>query len=174
MASPFWRGGKRFVGDVKLLDPLSSNPTDIERRGAYVGLGNTEPDIMAQCFGLAQRGKEGDGHFKPSSGEGYVASRDGDYVHAILQGCDVQCLLFETFGGFNTTVTRLLARAAEQVKNKLSHSQHLDEASWSTRTWTSLKCQKLSIALHMACAFEIAQELSASAASRRGDGVAAA
>ena len=70
------------------------------------------------------------------------------------------------FGGFSAAVVRLLARAADEVKNKLSHAQHLDEATWSTRTWTALQAQRISIALHTACAFEIAQELSSAASSR--------
>ena len=83
----------------------------------------------------------------------------------------MQCLLFETFGGFSPAVVRLLARAADEVGNKLSRSQHLDEATWSTRKWTSLQCQKISIALHIACAAEIADELSCSGVriARLGD-----
>ena len=45
------------------------------------------------------------------------------------------------------------------MSNKLSRSQYLDEVSWSTRNWTSLQCQRLSVALHIACAQEIADEL---------------
>ena len=60
---------------------------------------------------------------------------------------------------------RLLAITADQVKNKLSHSQHLDQATWATRTWTSLACQRISVSLHTACAWEIVQELSAAAAA---------
>ena len=46
-----------------------------------------------------------------------------------------------------------------KVKDKLTHAQHLDEASWSTRTWTTLQCQRLSVVLHTACAWEITEEL---------------
>ena len=37
------RSRSRLVGDVKFKDPLSSNPEDVGQRGAFVGLGNTEP-----------------------------------------------------------------------------------------------------------------------------------
>ena len=79
--------------------------------------------------------------------------------------------LLETFGGFSPAVVRLPARAADEVGNKLSRSQHLDEATWSTRKWTSLQCQKISIAHHIACAAEIADELSCSGVriARLGD-----
>ena len=59
-------------------------------------------------------------------------------------------------------------RAADKVKNKLSHSQHLDQATWATRTWTTLTSQRISVALHIACAWEVTQELSAAAAAAGG------
>ena len=121
----------------KLLDSLSSNPEDVGHVGAHVGFGNTQPDIEAQVR--------------------------RDYELALTKGCEVQCLLFETFGGFSAAVVRLIGKAAAHRGNKLSHSQHLDEASWSTRTWTSLQCQRLSVALHTACAWEIQEELSRAA-----------
>ena len=111
--------------------------------------------------------------FDPKTGQGYVAPRQGDYEFALQQGCDVQCLLFETFGGFSKAVVRLLGRAADQVGNTLSRSQHLDEASWSTRTWTTLQCQRISIALHTACAWEIQEELTLALASGGGHDAAA-
>ena len=35
-----------------------------------------------------------------------------------------------------------------------------NEVSWTTRTWSSLMAQRMSVALHMAAAWEIARELS--------------
>ena len=144
----------------------------MHRRGSKVPFGNTRPGIEAQVFGLAERGEPGQA-FDPTTGEGYVEQRNGDYTFALSKDCDVQCLLFETFGGFSPAVVRLLARAANEVGNKLSRSQHLDEATWSTSKWTSLQCQKISIALHIACAAEIADELSCSGirVARLGDSV---
>ena len=43
------------------------------QRGAFVGLGNSEPGTSADVFGLEQRGAVGDGDFRPSDGGGYVA-----------------------------------------------------------------------------------------------------
>ena len=121
------RGGKRFVGELKLLDPHSSNPDSVLLRGGYVAFGNTRPGIEAQVFGLAERGEPGKA-FDPTTGQGHVAQRNGDYTFALSKDCDVQCLLFETFGGFSASVTRLLGRAARDVQNKLSNTQYLDEA----------------------------------------------
>ena len=54
----------------------------------------------------------------------------------------------------------------DKVRNKLSKRQHEDEASWSTRSWLSLQAQRMSVALQLAAAEEIATELQA----RRGVG----
>ena len=164
---------RRLCGDQKLLDPMSSNPGDIERGGAFVGFANTQPKIEAKTYGQAQRGTPGDGPFDPTTGKGYVEPLEGEYAFALQQGCDVQCLLFETFGGFSAAVRRLIGRAADQVRNKLSRAQHLDEASWSTRTWTTLQCQRISIALHTACAWDIQEELTLALANGAGHAAAA-
>ena len=102
------KGGVRLVGDLKLFDPLSSNPDDVSRRGALVGMGNTAPGSNARVLGLAQRGEEGDGKFNPADGSGYVAFQEADYSHAIAQGCDVRPLLFETFVGMSKEVRELM------------------------------------------------------------------
>jgi len=77
------RSRSRLVGDVEFKDPLSSNPEDVGQRGAFVGLGNTEPGTSADVFGLEQRGAVGDGDFRPSDGGGYVAYKKADYAHAL-------------------------------------------------------------------------------------------
>ena len=53
----------------------------------------------------------------------------------------------------------------DKVRNKLSKRQHEDEASWSTRSWLSLQAQRMSVALQLAAAEEIATELRLTAAS---------
>ncbi|EOD21669.1 hypothetical protein EMIHUDRAFT_207667 [Emiliania huxleyi CCMP1516] len=52
----------------------------------------------------------------------------------------------------------------DKVRNKLSKRQHEDEASWSTRSWLSLQAQRMSVALQLAAAEEIATELRLAAA----------
>ena len=59
------------------------------------------------------------------------------------------------------------------MNNKLSRAQYLDEVSWSTRSWKALQYQRLSVVLHVACAWEIADELGARCA-RFGDFLPAA
>ncbi|EOD31268.1 hypothetical protein EMIHUDRAFT_232232 [Emiliania huxleyi CCMP1516] len=132
--------------NVKFKDSLSSNPEDVGQRGAFVGLGNTEPGTSADVFGLEQRGAVGDGDFRPSDGGGYM-------------------YLFETFGGWCNAVKRLFYQMKDKVRNKLSKRQHEDEASWSTRSWLLLQAQRMSVALQLAAAEEIATELRLAAAS---------
>ena len=160
------RSRSRLVGDVKFKDSLSSNPEDVGQRGAFVGLGNTEPGTSADVFGLEQRGAVGDGDFRPSDGGGYVAYKKADYAHALSRSdTDVQMYLFETFGGWCNAAKRLFHQMKDKVRNKLSKRQHEDEASWSTRSWLSLQAQRMSVALQLAAAEEIATELRLAAAS---------
>ena len=63
-----------------------------------------------------------------------------DYAHALSRSdTDVQMYLFETFGGWCNAVKRLFYQMKDKVRNKLSKRQHEDEASWSTRSWLSLR-----------------------------------
>ena len=52
----------------------------------------------------------------------------------------------------------LLQGLAEQRLNKLSSAEY-DATTWSARTWMSYSCHRLSVALHRAAAWEIAQAL---------------
>ena len=83
------------------------------------------------------------------------------YSHLLSRGdSDLQMLLFETFGGWSVPVVRLFNKMRDKVRDKLSKKQYDDEVSWTTRTWSSLMAQRMSVALHMAAAWEIARELS--------------
>ena len=67
-------------------------------------------------------------------------------------------LHFETFGGFGK-VCSTLREAANQLSNKLSHAQHLDEVTWTTKNWHGLQMQRLSVVLHTAVAWQTVNEL---------------
>ena len=171
------RGGMSLVLDTKVGDPISSDATACQRRGAYIGMGNTAPRFEKQVHGLKQRGDASHENFNPKTGRGYVAACDGDYAQTELLGHDVRALVFESFGGFGVEVVRLLKRLANDVGNKLSARQY-DEATWSTRSWLSFQSQRLSVALHMALAYEVAHELGlgdpcCGADARDGGGAAA-
>ena len=75
------------------------------------------------------------------------------------KNCDLRLLDFETFGGFGDGVRRILRQAADQLSNKLSHAQHLDEVTWTTKNWHGLQMQRLSVVLHTAVAWQTVNEL---------------
>ena len=64
------------------------------------------------------------------------------------------CAVVRLFTNDEDAATRI------KVRDKLSKKQYDDEVSWTTRTWSSLMAQRISVALHMAAAWEIARELS--------------
>ena len=51
-------------------------------------------------------------------------------------------------------VRSTLREAANQLSNKLSHAQHLDEVTWTTKNWHGLQMQRLSVVLHTAVAWQ--------------------
>ena len=161
------RRGALLLGDLKVIDPLGSSPVNIALPGSYVGFANTLPGVKEQMFGLAERGTPG-AQFCPRTGAGYVAPKSGDYTAALANGCEVETLLFETFGGFSSGVVALLKRAAAEVENKLTSSQY-DETSWSARTWLSFSTQQLSVAVHRAAAWELAGALDCRGVSGAAD-----
>ena len=70
------------------------------------------------------------------------------------------CLFdFESFGGFGKEARSTLREAANQLSNKLSHAQHLDEVTWTTKNWHGLQMQRLSVVLHTAVAWQTVNEL---------------
>ena len=61
MAVPYaGESGSTYLGELKFIDPLSSNPADIQRRGAYIAFGNTEPPMLEKVFGREERGAGGE------------------------------------------------------------------------------------------------------------------
>ena len=63
------------------------------------------------------------------------------------------------WGGFGNGVRKILRQAADQLSNKLSHAQHLDEVTWTTKNWHGLQMQRLSVVLHTAVAWQTVNEL---------------
>ena len=84
---------------------------------------------------------------------------EGDYRFAREQDCDLRLFDFESFGGFGKEVRSTLREAANQLSNKLSHAQHLDEVTWTTKNWHGLQTQRLSVVLHTAVAWQTVNEL---------------
>ena len=163
------RSRSRLIGDVKFKDSLSSNPEDVGQRGAFVGLGNTEPGTSADVFGLEQRGAVGDGD---TSGRATAAAMwrtrrrtTRTPSRARTPTCRCTCSKPLAGGATRSSGCCLFYQMKDKVRNKLSKRQHEDEASWSTRSWLSLQAQRMSVALQLAAAEEIATELRLAAAS---------
>ena len=146
-----------LVGDVKLKDPLGSNPADVETDAAHVAFAATLPAEIRSEVGWAGQGvsEEVDGRWSAETGKGYVPPHQGAYDRAQRNGVEVLVLLFETFGGFSPAVLKLLQRAADARGDKLRGSEY-DETTWSARSWTVYTVQRLSCILARAVAWEIA------------------
>ena len=156
------RDGLRAM-DLKVLDPIGSVAGEVQHRGAFVGLGNTHEEARELVVGRQQRGVEGDGTFKRTTGAGYVAPKAGAYARAQANGVEVDPLLVETFGGFGPELLELLRGAAEFKMNKLSAAEY-DETTWSARTWLTFAMQRISVAVHKAVAKELSDALGFSGA----------
>ena len=52
----------------------------------------------------------------------------------------------------------LLRELAAERDDRLTRGEY-DETTWSARTWTVFNTQKISVAVHRAAAFEVAQAL---------------
>ena len=156
------RDGLRAM-DLKVLDPIGSVAGEVQHRGAFVGLGNTHEEARELVVGRQQRGVEGDGTFKRTTGAGYVAPKAGAYARAQANGVEVDPLLVETFGSFGPELLELLRGAAEFKMNKLSAAEY-DETTWSARTWLTFAMQRISVAVHKAVAKELSDALGFSGA----------
>ena len=88
----------------------------------------------------------------------------GDYARALQNGVEVVPLLVETFGGFGPGLVDTLRKAAEWRQNRLVASEY-DEATWATRTFQPFVCQRISVAVQLAMAQQIAEALRMSTAA---------
>jgi hypothetical protein len=143
-----------LLGDVKLFDPLGGEPAKVERHGALAGFANTLPVAKRKMFGLAANKDARAANSNRSTGMGSWEAFSGDCDVAIRRGCELQPLLFETFGGFSPGVMDLLGRLDHLRSGRLTPAEYR-EASWSTRKWRPFATQRLSVQLHMAAAGEI-------------------
>ena len=101
----------------------------------------------------------GRGREEEDAPKGKLKEQPGDYPFARQQDCDLRLFDFEAFGGFGKEVRSTLREAANQLSNKLSHAQHLDEVTWTTKNWHGLQMQRLSVVLHTAVAWQTVNEL---------------
>jgi hypothetical protein len=120
-----------LLGDVELFYPLGGETAKVERHGALASFANTLPVAKRKMFGLAANKDDRAATFNRSTGVGSWEAFSGDYDVAIRRGCEVQPLLFETFGGFSPGVMDLLRRLEHLRSGRLTPAEYRD-ASWST------------------------------------------
>ena len=124
--------GSLTAFDLKVYDPVGSDATKIQERGAYVGFGNTKEDADGRVLGRRGRGRKGDGVFNRRTGVGYVAPVPSDYARALSNGVRCVPMLVETFGGFGEGLVGVLERASEWRQGRLTASEY-DETTWAAR-----------------------------------------
>ena len=73
-------------------------------------------------------------------------------------------LLVETFGGMSPALYDALREASDWRANKLTSSEY-DETTWSARTWMTFVAQRISVAMQLSLAQEIAEALGLSVAA---------
>jgi len=155
--------GSLTVFDLKVFDPIGSLPGKTMERGAYVAFGNTADACRDVVLGRRGRGRRGDRAYNRRTAEGYVQPQRGDYARALEAGVTVVPLLVETFGGFGPGLVDALQRATDCRQNALAHSEY-DEATWATRKYSPFVAQRISVAVQLAAAQEIAEALNLSVA----------
>ncbi|EOD29721.1 hypothetical protein EMIHUDRAFT_113625 [Emiliania huxleyi CCMP1516] len=128
----------------------------VKGRGKWSPSGATAAAVAGEEEEAEEEGEEGEEEDAP---KGKLKEQPGDYPFARQQDCDLRLFDFEAFGGFGKEVRSTLREAANQLSNKLSHAQHLDEVTWTTKNWHGLQMQRLSVVLHTAVAWQTVNEL---------------
>ena len=156
--------GSLTAYDVKVFDPIGARPAETGERGAYLAFGNTAERCRDVVLGRRGRGARGDGPYQRRTGAGYVARVVGDYERALAAGVKVVPLLVESFGGLGPGLMDTLRAAAAWRQRRLESAEY-DEATWSTRTYLPFVCQRISVAIQLAMAQQIAEAMRMSVAA---------
>ena len=156
--------GNTTALDLKIYDPLGSQPADAGERGAFVAFGNTAEAANARVLGRRERGSEGDGRYNRRTGEGHVAAVTGDYERALQSGVRCVPMLLETFGGFGPGLMSVLKQADDWRQGRLVSSEY-DETTWAARNYMAFVAQRISVAAQISMAQEIAEALGLSVAA---------
>ena len=73
-------------------------------------------------------------------------------------------MLVETFGGFGPGLMAVLRQADDWRQGRLVSSEY-DETTWAARNYMAFAAQRISVAVHIAAAQEIAEALGLSVAA---------
>ena len=156
--------GSLTVLDTKIYGPLGSQPANAGERGAFVAFGNTAEAANKRVLGRRERGSDGDGRYDRLTGAGHVAAATGDYERALQAGVRCVPLLIETFGGFGPGLMGVLRQADDWRQGRLVSSEY-EETTWAARNYMAFAAQRISVAVQISLAQEIAEALGLSVAA---------
>ena len=142
-------GLKNLLLKVKVVCPISSNPSSTGEAGTFASFANTAPEL--------RRGIEG----CPAIG-GREAT-DAKYAGAMRLGHTVVPVIFETFGGFEAGAVDLLNDWARLARGKTPEGE---EPPWSARNFVPYWSQVISSAAQRAAAAEILSRVREEVATR--------
>ena len=130
---------KHLILEAKLVSPISTSNLGTADLGGRAALGNTESQLNTDSLGTPARGN--------------APAKRGEYSAAMDLSHAVVMLIMETFGGFCAEARKLIDVCA--TKHGKRHGVESEIATWATRNYRSMYVQRISVALHTACANEI-------------------
>ena len=138
--------GVHILGETKVYNPIVTNPTKLRRASVYA-FGATEHELRVKILGARA---------DPSSGGG--TSAPAKYQAALDGGHRVVPLIHEVFGGLASDADAFLSELGRLRSQALgADSSH---ATWAARTFVPFWRQRVSVAVHMGVALELARVVS--------------
>ena len=131
--------GKHILYEIKVVSPITTGRSTSSPRGTTVAFANTVDGLRALIHGAAATAT----HQRVR----------GAYAFAKKRGHHVRDVIHETFGGFSPGAAALLHSLAKARDDKIG--AHQLSAPWCAQQFTSYHAQRISIAIHTACAEEI-------------------
>ena len=142
-------GLKHLLLEVKVVCPLSSNPSSTGEAGTYAAFANTAPELQRHNLGCGAIGDR--------------AATDAHYHGAIENGHTVELFIVETFGGFEESAVRVLNDWARLARGKTPEGE---EPPWSARNFFPYWSQVVSTSAQKAAAAEILSRVREEVAAR--------
>ena len=125
--------------ELKISSPLSAGEAGTAEIGGRAAFGNTESQHKSDVLG------------RPASGDDPATL--GAYSGALTRGHSVTPIIHESFGGFAPDACKLLDECVKKHGKRFGSDSEV--ATWATRNFRAMCAQRISVALHLACAAEI-------------------
>ena len=131
-------GTHNLLLEVKVVCPISSNPSTTGEAGSHTGFGNTAPELRRTILGCAAVGGR--------------EATPAKYGPALKAGHTVEPCIFEVFGGFEASAVALLNTWAARARGKTPPGE---EPPWSARNYVPYWSQIISKEAQLGAAEEI-------------------